>query len=74
MTFTIISSALERPIKKLVEGTNRLADGDLNYRVAIPSRDMIGQLAKSFNLMAEKLKTSRGELLAAKARLSTIKA
>ena len=61
-----MSRALERPIQKLVEGTHRLADGDFSHRVAVDSRDVIGQLADSFNTMAEKLTTSRHELLAAK--------
>lgn len=62
-----MTRALEKPIKKLVEGTNRLAEGDLTYRVKVHSKDEIGQLATSFNTMAEKLKHSRQELLAAKA-------
>ena len=59
--------ALEKPIKKLVEGTNRLAEGELTHRVTVNSKDEIGQLAASFNVMAEKLKTSRQALIAAKA-------
>ncbi len=69
---TIINSyfmarALEKPIKQLVDGTNRLAEGDLTHRVSVHSKDEIGQLAASFNTMAEKLRKSRHELLAAKA-------
>ena len=67
-----MARALERPIKQLVDGTNRLADGDLTHRVAVNSRDEIGQLAASFNVMAEKLKTSRQELIAAKAYTDNI--
>ncbi|MFC1844590.1 HAMP domain-containing protein [Thermodesulfobacteriota bacterium] len=59
--------ALEKPIKQLVEGTNRLAEGDLTHRVTVNSKDEIGQLAASFNVMAEKLKVSRQELVTAKA-------
>ncbi len=74
---TIINSyfmarALEKPIKQLVDGTNRLADGDLTHRVNIYSKDEIGQLAASFNIMAERLKQSRQELLAAKAYTDNI--
>jgi len=67
-----MARALEKPIRQLVEGTNRLADGDLTHRVRIHSKDEIGQLAKSFNTMAEKLKKSRQELLAAKAYTDNI--
>ncbi len=62
-----MARALGKPITQLVEGTNRLAEGDLTHRVSVHSRDEIGQLAASFNKMAEKLKKSRQELLAAKA-------
>jgi len=67
-----MNRALERPIKQLVEGTNRLAEGDLTHRVRVLSKDEIGQLAVSFNTMAEKLKHSRQELLAAKAYTDNI--
>ncbi|MBW2506426.1 MAG: HAMP domain-containing protein, partial [Deltaproteobacteria bacterium] len=62
-----MSRALEKPIRQLVDGTDRVAEGDLTHRVQVRSRDEIGQLAASFNTMAEKLKKSRQELLTAKA-------
>ena len=62
-----MARALGKPIKQLVDGTNRLAEGDLTHRVSVHSRDEIGQLATAFNTMAEKLKKSRQELLTAKA-------
>jgi PAS domain S-box-containing protein len=62
-----MSRALGKPIRQLVDGTNRLAEGDLTHRVQVKSKDEIGQLASSFNIMAEKLKKSRQELLSAKA-------
>jgi PAS domain S-box-containing protein len=67
-----MARALERPIKQLVDGTQRLAEGDLSHRVRIHSKDEIGQLAESFNGMAEKLKKSRNELLASKAYTDNI--
>ncbi|MBW2484483.1 MAG: HAMP domain-containing protein, partial [Deltaproteobacteria bacterium] len=67
-----MARALEKPIRQLVEGTDRLADGDLTHRVKVHSKDEIGQLATSFNSMAEKLKKSRQELLAAKAYTDNI--
>jgi PAS domain S-box-containing protein len=67
-----MARALEKPIKELVDGTKRLADGELTHRVEIHSKDEIGQLAESFNSMAVKLKKSRQELLAAKAYTDNI--
>ena len=67
-----MARALGKPIKQLVDGTNRLAEGDLTHRVSVHSKDEIGQLAAAFNTMAEKLKKSRQELLAAKAYTDNI--
>ena len=67
-----MSLALGKPIKQLVEGTNRLAEGDLTHRVTVNSKDEIGQLAASFNMMAEKLKESQHELITAKAYTDNI--
>ena len=67
-----MARALGRPIKQLVDGTNRLAEGDLTHRVSVRSNDEIGQLAASFNTMAEKLKKFRQELLTAKAYADNI--
>jgi PAS domain S-box-containing protein len=62
----IMARALARPIEQLLRGTQRIADGDLSYRVSVETDDHIGQLASSFNRMAGRLKKSRQELLASK--------
>jgi PAS domain S-box-containing protein len=62
----IMARALAVPIEQLVKATQRIADGDFSYRVQIESEDEIGQLAASFNQMAEILKKSRQKLLTAK--------
>ena len=67
-----MARALGRPIKELVDGTKRLADGELTHRVVVHSKDEIGQLADSFNSMAVKLRKSRQELLASKAYTDNI--
>ncbi|NQT19919.1 MAG: HAMP domain-containing protein [Planctomycetes bacterium] len=43
------------PVAALVKGTERLAEGDLTYRVRKPLRNEFGILADSFNTMAERL-------------------
>jgi two-component system NtrC family sensor kinase len=40
-----------RPVKELIRGTHRVADGDLKYRLPIRSSDELGDLARSFNKM-----------------------
>jgi signal transduction histidine kinase len=44
-----------RPIFALMRGTNAVAEGRLNERVTITSRDEFKQLGDSFNSMADKL-------------------
>ncbi|MGR3173090.1 MAG: PAS domain S-box protein [Candidatus Scalindua sp.] len=48
-----ISRGLTLPIKSLLEGTRKLGKGMLDYRISIMSRDEFGELAESFNTMAE---------------------
>ncbi|MGD0500946.1 MAG: ATP-binding protein [Bryobacteraceae bacterium] len=40
-----------RPVKKLIDGTRRVAGGDLDYRLPVGSADELGDLAASFNKM-----------------------
>jgi len=40
-----------RPVKALIAGTHRVADGDLDYRLPAGSEDELGDLAASFNKM-----------------------
>ena len=50
------------PIKKIVQGTKKVADGDLDFEIDISSRDEIGGLARSFNSMTHDLKSARKEI------------
>lgn len=46
---------LIRPIADLSNVANKMSQGDLTLRATVSSDDEIGQLAKSFNLMAESM-------------------
>jgi GAF domain-containing protein/HAMP domain-containing protein len=50
-----LGTALTASISKLIEGAEKLASGDLAYRVNINSRDEIAVLGNAFNSTAEKL-------------------
>ncbi|NJD55205.1 MAG: HAMP domain-containing histidine kinase [Nitrospirae bacterium] len=50
--FTLFFS---RPLKKMKEAGEAMANGDLSVRVSTAERDEIGRLAESFNYMAEAL-------------------
>jgi two-component system NtrC family sensor kinase len=52
-----------RPVKELVLGTKKVAEGDLKYIIPITSEDEMGELAHSFNQMTEKLSKANEEIL-----------
>lgn len=54
----LIVTLVLRPVRQLVDATRRIAKGELDYRVQTKSSDEIGDLAQSFNEMAETLKKS----------------
>ncbi|MEM1391768.1 MAG: ATP-binding protein [Cyanobacteria bacterium P01_D01_bin.116] len=51
----LLGRTIANPIKKLQKTTQKFSQGDLQVRADISSKDEIGELASSFNLMAEKL-------------------
>ncbi len=50
------------PIRQLATAAKRIAEGDLSSQVGIKSRDEIGDLAHSFNRMANSIQQREGEL------------
>jgi len=60
---------LQKPIEALMQGTNEIASGNLNYQISLNSRDEFAYLASHFNKMAvelslqqEKLRQNQAEL------------
>lgn len=62
ITAAVIRRVVHRPVRKLYEGTRRIADGDLDTRVEVSGRHELALLAEAFNRMAEDLRTARREL------------
>jgi two-component system NtrC family sensor kinase len=58
----VIFVFVNTPIRKLMEGTHKVANGDLNYQIGGHHSDEIGELGKSFDEMTAKLKKSREEI------------
>jgi len=52
-----LAGYFSRPLKQLTEAAVKLAGGDLSYRVGYASRDEFGQLASTFNKMAEEIES-----------------
>ncbi|MBN3962389.1 ATP-binding protein [Nostoc sp. NMS8] len=65
----LLSITISKPIKQLQQAVMNLAEGKLNTRVSIRSHDEIGELATSFNKMADDLQSSRNELINANEQL-----
>jgi len=58
----IFSNILTKPIKRLNVTTKRLAEGELYVRANIKSKDEIGELAKSFNIMSNEIESKINSL------------
>lgn len=55
-----------KPIRNLIIATRKMAEGNLSVKANVATQDEIGDLAKSFNYMADnlqKISVSRGSLL-----------
>lgn len=53
-----VAKLLSRPLIKLKDATNQITSGNYNVRTNIRTRDEVGQLAASFDIMAQKLQES----------------
>lgn len=58
----ILTKLIVSPLKKLIAGTKRISRKDFDFPVEVKSRDEVGQLAFSFNQMANELKISYEKL------------
>lgn len=65
----VFSLQVTRPIRKLVEATNWIAEGDFSKRVEIKSKDEFRILGKSFNFMSSEIETMISQLEDANAQL-----
>ncbi len=57
-----LAKSITIPIMKFAEGTQRVADGDLNYQIDFETDDELGTLIKSFNSMTTELATGREQI------------
>ncbi len=58
----LVQRVVYRPLGDLKDGSDRLAQGDLEHPIPVRSDDELGQLAESFNSMTKALRRSRVEL------------
>ncbi len=57
-----LARGITGPIQKLAEATQRVAEGDLDFQLEVPSRDEVGMLVASFNRMTSDLKASKAQV------------
>ena len=57
-----LAKGITVPIQELAEGTNEVANGNLDFKIDLESSDEIGTLVSSFNKMTEDIKVSKRRL------------
>ncbi|MEO8277286.1 MAG: ATP-binding protein [Thermoanaerobaculia bacterium] len=57
-----LARRLMLPIQALAEGTRRVASGDLDQRIDVPTDDEMATVVDSFNKMTEELRRNREEI------------
>jgi two-component system NtrC family sensor kinase len=58
----ILFHFIERPVKELVLGTERISGGDLDHFIPVTTADEMGHLASSFNRMTRDLQKAQAEI------------
>ena len=62
LTGVFVFRLVHRPVHILQRGTEQLAKGDLGYQIAVESKDELGDLAHSFNIMSLQLRGAHEEI------------
>jgi len=57
-----LARTITRPIHQLAKGAMEIGSGNLEYRIAMPAKDEIGQLAGEFNHMAGSIENMQTQL------------
>src|SRR6185436_12927795 len=57
----VVARHTARPLEKIIQAANDLADGNVKSRAYVKNNDELGQLAKSLNKIAEKLEKTHQE-------------
>jgi signal transduction histidine kinase len=65
----LLAKRITGPLKKLVDGTVRISQGDFSQQIELTSGDEIGDLARSFNEMTRDLLETRQRMEVANKRL-----
>ncbi len=68
----LIAHSITQPIGEMQEQALRIARGDYSHKVEINAKDELGQLAESFNQLAERIKETQEAMEAERNRLDSV--
>ena len=68
----LLSKTITTPIERITEGTKSIAEGNFDQDLGVQSSDEIGELTRSFNYMARRLKSTVGEVQGERDKLNTL--
>jgi two-component system phosphate regulon sensor histidine kinase PhoR len=68
----VIAERTARPVRRLTQVAERLAEGDLDVRLFPTSRDEVGQLTEAFNYMAAQLREQVSTLAEERGRFAAV--
>ena len=68
----LIARTTTRPIRELTRASKEIAAGQLGQKIAVATKDEIGQLAQAFNEMSSNLKTTVDSISTEKTKLANI--
>lgn len=71
LTTGLVRELVHKPLRKLKEGTRRLAEGDLDSRIDMEASEELARLARDINHMATDVQAARQELARWSQRLET---
>jgi two-component system NtrC family sensor kinase len=63
LSWLFIRRMVDRPLRRLQQGTVRLSHGELGYQIEAHSGDQIGDLAASFNSMSLQLRSANEQMV-----------
>ena len=68
----LLSKTITTPIERITEGAKSIAEGNFDQDLCVQSSDEIGELTRSFNYMARRLKSTVGEVQGERDKLNTL--
>lgn len=68
----LIARSVVGPVEELTRAAGRMAEGDLDQRVGVYSRDEVGRLSRAFDLMADRLQSTIRTISSERNTLSTV--